>query len=391
MKRLLHWLLLLSQISQAQSQDQDLEEAQGLPDEKTAVQVDEGWRLPEGWSERSYLWLEAYSRKAARGPWDKTEGPNAEASLTLNYKSQGGFQAFLDGRALHEADTDDNRGILEQGGARYQATERIQLMLGKERSRKAPGLIVAPSDFLYAQENLPGQREQRAGIWQARMSWQESGRSLEILALPFDKVNDKGLPDPDARWQGWTARGFYQLSNFDVQLSAGRLTDGWHEGLSTQGILGSWKVCAEAGWAEHARSQLAALEYQGWDNWSMRGEYYHQEPLFSAEDLQNLWRMSQRWNISPALFSGKLRPFLREHYLIASASGLDLGDCWNVFATLVRGLDDRAWLGNIRGEWLVDDHQVLGLSLLSLSEGDDQQYALRPFDRQLSLDWKFIL
>jgi hypothetical protein len=375
----------------AQAQDQDLEEAQGLPDEKPVAQAEEGWRLPEGWSERSYLWLEGYSRKAARGPWEKTEGPNAEASLTLNYKSPGGFQAFLDGRALHHAETEENPGILEQGGMRYQASDRIQLMLGKERSRKAPGLIVAPSDFLYAQENLPGQREQRAGIWQGRIAWQEAGRSFEILALPFDSINEKGLPESDARWQGWAARGFYQFTNFDMQLSAGRLRDGWHEGLSTQGILGSWKVYAEAGWAEHARSQLAAVEYQGWDKWSVRGEYYHQDPLFSGEELQKLWQHSQLLNINPAARNGSLRPFLREHYVIASVSGLDLSDSWNVFATLVRGLDDRAYLGNLRGEWLVDDHQVLGLSLLSLSEGDDQQYALRPFDRQLSLDWKFTL
>jgi hypothetical protein len=162
MKPLLFSLLLASGLAEAQ--DQDLEEAHGLPDEKPVAEKQNGLRLPEGLSERSYLWLEAFSRKEAPGDWDEVKGPNAEVSLTLNYKNNSGVQAFLDGRALHNADPKDDQGILEQGGLRYQATEKILATLGKERSRKAPGLIVAPSDFLYAQENLPGQREQRAGI-----------------------------------------------------------------------------------------------------------------------------------------------------------------------------------------------------------------------------------
>jgi hypothetical protein len=388
MKRFLLGVMLASNFAQAQ--DDELEEAHGLPDEKPVVQTREPWRLPEGWSERSYLWLEAFSRKAARGAWDKVEGPNAEASLTLNYKSPDGFQVFVDGRALHNVDPEFNRGILEQGGLRYQASDNIRLTLGKERSRKAPGLIVAPSDFLYAQENLPGQREQRAGIWQGKIAWQEAGRSLEVLALPFDRLNENGMPSDEARWNGWAARGFYQFANFDIQLSTAHLQDGWHEGLSTQGILGAWKVYAEAGWMEETRSQLAGVEYQGWDKWSLRGEFYHQDALVSRDELRKLWQLSRLVNVMVPT-SSSFRPFLRENYAIASVNGLGLDDRWNLFATLVRGVDDRGYLGNVRGEWLVDDHQVLGLSLLGFSEGDEQQYALRPFDRQLSLDWKFTL
>lgn len=389
MKPLVYALLLVSGLAHAQ--DDDLEEAQGLPDEKPTVEPEKSFRLPEGLSERSYLWLEAFSRKAARGDWDAVKGPNAEASLTLNYKNNSGFQAFLDGRALHNADPKDDLGILEQGGLRYQATEKILLTVGKERSRKAPGLIVAPSDFLYAQENLPGQREQRAGIWQGKIAWQESGRSFEVLALPFDRLNEKGLPDDGAEWMGWAARGFYQFVNFDVQLSVGRLDDVWHEGLSTQGIIGAWKLYAEGGWREEQRSQLAGVEYQGLDKWSFRAEYYHQDPLVSREELQKLWQVSRLLNVTVPVSAGTFRPFLRENYAIASVSGLGLDDRWNVFATFLRGVDDRGYLGNLRGEWLVDDHQVLGLSFLAFSEGDSQQYALRPFDRQASLDWKFTL
>jgi hypothetical protein len=389
MKQLLFVLLLGSAIAEAQ--DDDLEEAQGLPDEKPAAPVQEGWSLPEGFRERSYLWLEGFTRKAPRGDWDKLEGPNAEASLTLNYKNQAGFQAFIDGRALHNVDPEYDRGLLEQGGLRYQASEKILLTLGKDRSRKAPGLIVAPSDFLYAQENLPGQREQRAGIWQGKIAWQESGRSFEVLALPFDALNENGMPDDKAQWNGWAARGFYQFANFDIQFSAGHLQDGRHEGLSTQGILGVWKVYAEAGWMEEQHSQLAGLEYQGLDKWSFRAEYYHQDPLFSRDELKKLWQLSQFLNLSVPSATSNFRPFLRENYVITSASVLGLDDRWNVFATLLRGVDDRGYLGNVRGEWLVDDHQVLGMSLLALSEGDEQQYALRPLDRQLSLDWKFTL
>ncbi|HET9236914.1 MAG TPA: hypothetical protein VFO10_06670 [Oligoflexus sp.] len=389
MKRLLFGLLLATRLAEAQ--DDDLEEAQGLPDDKPALEKDQGLRLPEGLSERSYLWLEAFSRKAARGEWDKVKGPNAEASLTLNYKNYSGFQAFLDGRALHNADPKDDLGILEQGGLRCQATEKILVTLGKERSRKAPGLIVAPSDFLYAQENLPGQREQRAGIWQGKIAWQESGRSFEVLALPFDRLNENGLPDDEAEWKGWAARGFYQFANFDIQLSVGHLEDDWHEGLSTQGIIGAWKVYAEGGWTEDQRSQLGGVEYQGVDKWSFRAEYYHQDPLVTRDELQKLWQLSRLLNVTVPVNAGNFRPFLRENYAIASMSGLGLDDRWNIFATFLRGVDDRGYLANVRGEWLVDDHQVLGLSLLGFSEGDRQQYALRPFDRQASLDWKFTL
>lgn len=389
MRGLLFALLLTSRLAAAQ--DDDLEEAQGLPDEKPLAEKPEGLSLPEGWSERSYLWVEALSRKAARGEWDAVKGPNAEASLTLNYKNSSGFQGFLDGRALHNADPKDDLGVVEQVGLRYQATEKVLVTLGKERSRKAPGLIVAPSDFLYAQENLPGQREQRSGIWQGKIAWQESGRSLEVLALPWDRVNENGLPDDDAKWKGWAARGFYQFTNFDIQLSLGHLEDRWHEGLSTQGIVGAWKLYAEGGWSEDQRSQLAGLEYQGLDKWSFRAEYYHQDPLLSREELQKLWRLSRLLDVSGPVNSGNFRPFLRENYAIASVSGLGLDDRWNLFATFLRGIDDRGYLGLVRGEWLVDDHQVLGLSLLAISEGDQQQYALRPFDRQASLDWKFTL
>jgi hypothetical protein len=389
MKRLLVTLLLVSSLATAQ--DQDLEEAQGLPDEKPTLDKNEGLRLPEGWSERSYLWLEALSRKEARGDWDEVKGPNGEASLTLNYKNNSGFQSFLDGRGVHNSDPKNDQGILEQGGLRYQATEKILVTLGKERSRKAPGLIVAPSDFLYAQENLPGQREQRAGIWQGKIAWQESHRSLEILALPFDRLKENGLPDQDARWEGWAARAFYQFENFDVQLAAGHVDDDWHEGLSTQGIIGAWKLYAEAGWNEEMRSQLGGVEYQGIDKWSFRAEYYHQDPLVTREDLQKLWQLSRLMNAKLPANSASFRPFLRENYAIASVSALGLDDRWNAFATFLRGVDDRGYLGNVRGEWLVDDHQVLGFSLLGFSEGDQQQYALRPFDRQLSLDWKFTL
>jgi hypothetical protein len=389
MRGLLFALLLTSRLAAAQ--DDDLEEAQGLPDEKPVAEKQDGLRLPEGWSERSYLWVEALSRKAARGEWDAVKGPNAEASLTLNYKNGSGFQGFLDGRALHNADPKDDLGVVEQVGLRYQTTEKVLVTLGKERSRKAPGLIVAPSDFLYAQENLPGQREQRSGIWQGKIAWQETGRSLEVLALPWDRVNENGLPDDAAKWKGWAARGFYQFTNFDIQFSLGHLEDGWHEGLSTQGIVGAWKLYAEGGWSENQRSQLAGVEYQGLDKWSFRAEYYHQDPLLSREELQKLWRLSQLLDVSVPVNSGNFRPFLRENYAIASVSGLGLDDRWNLFATFLRGVDDRGYLGLVRGEWLVDDHQVLGLSLLAFSEGDQQQYALRPFDRQASLDWKFTL
>ncbi len=390
MKRLLLIGLLLGS-SGAKAQDDDLEEAQGLPDEKPPVKVDEGWRLPEGWSERSYIWVEGFSRKAARGDWDKVEGPNAEASLTLNYKNTHGFQAFLDGRALRNADPEYDRGILEQGGARYQASDRILVTLGKERSRKAPGLIVAPSDFLFAQENLPGQREQRAGIWQGKIAWQEAGRSLEILALPFDRLNENGMPDDDSGWNGWAARGFYQFANFDVQATAGHLKDGWHRGLSTQGILGAWKVYAEGGWSKDSRSQIAGVDYQGWDKWSLRVEYLHQDPLLSAVELKRLWMLSRLLDVNVPANTSNFRPFLREHYAIVSVNAQGLDDRWNVFVTWLRGLDDRGYLANLRGEWLIDDHQVLGLGVLGFSEGDAQQYALRPFDRQVSLDWKFTL
>jgi hypothetical protein len=176
-----------------------------------------------------------------------------------------------------------------------------------------------------------------------------------------------------------------------VQLSVGHLDDSWHEGLSSQGIIGAWKLYAEAGWNDDMRSQLGGVEYQGLDKWSFRAEYYHQDPLLTRDELQKLWQLSRLLYVNLPANTGNFRPFLRENYAIASVSALGLDDRWNVFATFLRGVDDRGYLGNVRGEWLVDDHQVLGLSLLSFSEGDQQQYALRPFDRQLSLDWKFTL
>ncbi len=391
--------LLLCWSSRLFAQDDDLNEAQGLPDEKPKVETKDGWRLPDGVTERAYLWMNATSEKRARGGWERVTGPDAEASLSLAYKSPSNWQSFIDGRILHSADPVDNQGVLEQGGFRATFRDTLQLMIGKERSRKAPGLILAPSDFLYAQENLPGQREQRTGLWQARISWLESGRSLEAIVLPFDTMQDSGLPDREARWKGWAVRGFYQLSNFDLQASAGHLNDGWHEGLSTQGILGAWKIYAEAGWSEEARSivrpqtekgrsTLFGTEYQGWDKWSLRGEVFYQTPAADRQELNQLWTVVQR---APpgTLHPQAWKPFFRHSYGIVSCSALGLDDRINLFMTVIRSLEDRAFLFNQRGEWLLDDHQVIGLAWVGLSEGDRQQYALRPFDRQVSVDWKF--
>ncbi|MCX6131132.1 MAG: hypothetical protein NTX25_19000, partial [Proteobacteria bacterium] len=373
-----------------------------LPDEQTKLVTGaKDWTLPEGLSERSYIWLNKTLRKAPRGDWEKGQGLDAEASLSLSYKATPSLQSYIDGRVYHQADSKSQQAILEQGGVRYEAGHDLLLALGKERSRKAPGLLVAPSDFLYTEENLPGQKEQRAGLWQARVAYQETGRSLEALVLPYQELEVNGMPKSNSHWNGWALRGFYQFSNFDLQVSAGHLADGWHEGLSTQGIVGAFKLYAESGWSEKARSlvykntergqaTLVGTEYQAWDKWTLRAEYFKQSPYVDRADQQNLWRRFQIFGPQSGSASS-FRPLSGESYVILSCSGQGLSDKVNVYITILKSLDDRSFLLNQRGEWLWDDHQVIGLGLIALSEGDQQQYALRPFDRQLSLDWKFIL
>jgi hypothetical protein len=293
-------------------------------------------------------------------------GPNFDAGLTLDYKPRGYIGFFAEGRGVYDDEAEKGLGALDQGGVRLRPMDQLVFVVGKERSRRSPGLIISPSDFIHSAQAVPGMREVRSGVWLGRIAWQTTDQSADLIALPVSEVGDTGFPTERSKYYGSAARYFARFPGlFDVGFDIGQIDDDFKTGAFVQTIfLQSWKIYGETGYDDRsaASSHLFGVGYEGSSTYTARAEYYSKDAGFPAP-----------------------MPMLTESsYLILSGSAMNWRDIFNFTETLIHSIEKAQYLNLMRAEWLANDFQTVGFTLAHLSPRV-------PFHWQLLADWKISL
>lgn len=349
------------------AQDENLEEAAGL---EPRTMQDEEQLTP---SEHSWLRWRGYGlfdygfRKVTQQDTYQEIGPQGELALSIDITAAPTLSFFLEQRTTMEKDgrsAESVHALWEQGGLRYRPVDSLVLVVGKERNRRAPGLIVSPSDFIHSNQNLPGLREERSGVWLARAAWQGKDQSFDLMALPVTVENSQGLIADESEYKGTVARYLGRLgSGWDLGIDYGQFREHSQTGFFLQTLLADvWKVYAEAGVNSQteAHSTLVGGSFEGSSDWSLRAEWYQQ---------------SENWVPTLALLK-------EPDYLILSLTVIELWDRFNLTPTLLQSLGrHHHQAGIFRGEWLVDQRQIVGLTFLTMNPE-------RPLTWQANLDWK---
>jgi hypothetical protein len=349
-------------------QAQELEEASGLEPQAPLSKDAETFASTPTWLRwRGYGALDYGVGKSARQDRPREDGPHGEIALafdvaeapTLTFFLEQRTQAEAEGRALERV-----HALWEQGGFRYRPLDSFLFVVGKERNRRAPGLIVSPSDFIHSNPNLPGLREERSGVWLARAAYQGPHQSFDLMALPATHENEQGMIGEGSRYKGTVARYWGRLeSGWDLGVDYGRFEDDSQAGLFVQTMLAAvWKVYAEGGYRSEsdAQSTLLGGSYEGSSDWNLRLEWYQQD---------------EHWR--PSLFLLQDR-----NYLIVSLSVMELWDTFNLTPTLLQSLESQTHqAGILRAEWLMNQRQVAGLTFVSMNADTSSPW-------QLNLDWK---
>ncbi len=331
---------------------------------------------------RAYALIEYASTRSEKTGARTGSFPDFEAGGSLTYAWSRGVQGFGDVTFGYRDSPVTRTSLVNQGGVRL-SEGPWQLALGKERSRKSPGLIVSPSDFLYPVENLPGQREQRAGIWQARGSWVSESHQLDVLALPNMAVDEHGLPSRDETRAGGAARWFYLSRAFDVGVTVARIDSENFAGAFAQTFLGAaTKVYAEYGYLERetvlgvTRSDvtraLLGASHEGLPDLTFKFEYYY-----------NGAGLDDEAGLAPST-AMPANIFYRRHYLIAHASAVNLWRTSTLSAAYIRALGEEDRTALVRYELPLSARQTLGFgyAIARLALVGEET-------RNLWLDWKY--
>lgn len=310
----------------------------------------------------------------------------AEANLSGSASYRNGLQLFGDVTGTYHFRSTDGTGLLNQAGVRYRQGSG-EFLLGKERARKSPGMVVSPSDFLYPNDNLPGLREQRQGVWQARVSWQTLGQSADALYLPNLNVDEHGLPDDDNRRAGAALRYFRQSPAFDFFASYVSIEGDPAAGFWAQTYVArTTKLYLDAAYlesdvilnqtVEEATKVLAGVSYEGYSDGVFRLEVY-----INNRGLDGAVAVPP----APAGSAGLLdNVFYRRGYGIAS---VQFSNLWreSVFTlNHIRAFDHPEWVWMARYELPLTRHQAAGAML-----GRFNNLATRPDATLVSFDWKY--
>lgn len=392
--KLLIVLISSSAWSQEHSVDK-IEEAQGLSDElslpaKAWTAANEKLRL------RSYLLFTATDK-----PPSQYNLPKAEASLTSDYKTDSGMTFFIDGIVDYYDLNHRTQTYLNQLGLRYQFHSQLAAAIGKERNRRSPGIVISPSDLLFAQAQLPGQLEDRRGIWLGRLSYQLPKSSYDLFLLPLDSMSEFGWPTSDSKYQGTLARTLQQLENLDVSFSIGEIDHIHKAGIAGQGVWSKvYKLYYEGGYSEKytsvlgtesqgATQHLAGLSYEGDGDWSIKAEYFFNGQGLEPNEFER-YRSLILLAPSNAVRAGDTAfSFLRKQYAILSVSGMDLANRYNLFLSVIKSLEDASNLELLRAEWLINDQLVTGITGIFLNGGTETQYFLKSFSQLYQIDLKY--
>ncbi len=83
-----------------------------------------------------------------------------------------------------------------------------------------------------------------------------------------------------------------------------------------------------------------------------------------------------------------MTPFLRQQFVIANFSLIEIFDHFNLSESLIQSLDDPSWIMLSRVEWLLGARSVIGLTVKNLDRTDKSQYFARTTDWEAGADWK---
>jgi hypothetical protein len=334
---------------------EEIEEAKGLPDEPLVVEAPASTSSTnQNWRHRSYLLLEGISRKA---PVSKNEFPNLEADVSTDFKLKKAT-LFFDGYAKYTEINQKTLGYTNQIGFRIQATESLNFALGKERNRRAPGIIISPSDLLFSQTNLPGLTEDRRGVWLVRGSYQILKSSYDVILLPTNQQTEGGWPESSSKYYGAMARTLQQFVNWDISLSMASLNSNSRVGLALQGIVKDyWKTYFESGYFGNSNSyqHLLGLGYEGSNDYSAKIEYFYNETGLRE---------------GPTLFT-------QRSYAILTASAQELYNKFNLISSVVKSLEDSTELVILRAEYLATNQLVTGITSVTASNTEQYGFDLK--------------
>ena len=391
----------------ADDSDVGLEEAAGLADEtqmSEATSTETTTSDPQNsWFNRgrtrTYLLIDGTQTSGSTN--DQIHFPNGQLSFSGDFKILN--ESFLIVDAVVNYDDKDKEGslFLNQVGFRSRLSDSAQYFIGKERNRRSPGLLISPSDFIYSNTNLPGQREDRKGVWLGRLSYQKINGSVDFLILPVQSETLEGLPDSKQNSNEGAIRGLYQFSGIDVSLMVGRYLGTNRAGTSVQTLLlNKYKMYIELGTQEEITrynntkkdypvQSLAGFGYEGSEDFSVRLEYFENGQGLNSDEYN---QMMQLRSLFPSQFAGNTNlqsPFIRQKYLITSVTFPEIKKKYNFTISGIKSLEDDSLLGITRLEYLATDKLLVSLSFTKIQGGTGSQYQYRSFDTQATADLKY--
>jgi hypothetical protein len=332
---------------------------------------------------RAYLLIEVNQKKSEQKTAIREDTriyfPNAEASITTEVKATEKLSVFADGIGNYSDENKNSSEFINQLGVRGPVDSNWQWAIGKERNRRSPGMLITPSDIIYSQSNLPGQREDRRGVWLSRLSYQDTVRSFDIYLMPVDNEWGNGMPRPEQGRVGLAFRIFQQLENLDLSLSIGKVHNLSKVGLSFQGLIDNvYRLYSEFGYQESSKlpnnaekskphQNLFGVSYEGSNDFRVKVEY-----LLNGQGL------------NPMMSS-----FLRQKNLLLNVVFPEIKKRYNIISTAITSLEDSSSLQLLRGEYITNDHLLAGFSVLEISGKSGSQYYYRNFNRELTFDFKF--
>ncbi len=353
-------------------EDTDLGEATGLApvnDAKkatiaTPAPEERSWSPLRGLSGRGSLIFQGRYIRKPKETEAHLSGPLIEMGLASDYKPTEKIAVFGEGRLFYDHDLlgHRNQGFLDQGGIRLRPVDQMLFVIGKERNRRSPGLLLSPSDFLHSSQSPPGLREDRSGVWQVRTSLQLENHSIDAIHLPIADVGLNGMPAKGGGG-GNALRYFGRFpTGIDLGLEMARLKGDLLGGAFTQVMIAQvYKVYLEVGVDREkaANSYLLGTSYEGLADTLVRFEYYESEAGWSQKS-----------------------PFFQDHkYAIVSLSLAEIKNEFNLTDTLVKSLETEDLVHVLRGEWIFSSWQTAGLSTTHIVRDQGYQW-------QALGDWK---
>lgn len=393
----------------ADDSDVGLEEAAGLADETqmskaTSASAETTTSHPQSsWfnSGRTRTYLLIDGTQTSWGTNDQNYFPNGQLNFFGDFKILN--ESFLIVDAVGNYDDKNKKSILflNQVGFRSRLSESVQYFIGKERNRRSPGLMVSPSDFIYSNTNLPGQREDRKGVWLGRVSYQKINGSVDFLILPVQNETPEGMPDSKQDNNGGALRGLYQFWGLDVSFMAGRYLGTNRAGASVQTLLlNKYKMYVEVGTQDESTrynntkknypvQSLVGLGYEGSEDFSVRLEYFENGQGLNSDEFNQMMRLR---SLFPSQFTGNTNlqsPFIRQKYLITSVTFPEIKKKYNFTISGIKSLEDDSLLSITRLEYIATDRLLVGLSFTKIQGEIGSQYQYRNFDTQTTADLKY--